>query len=105
MFDEFERLLASESLARLLVHYGLPGAVDRESWQDRLMQLDGVPSRDLTDLHGELLAYKWIEQNTGVVPLLRDGAVPCCYRITPAGQRALKRLQSRHQGHDEADAA
>src|SRR5947209_5971276 len=89
MFDQSQRLRDSQHLFLLLTHYARLAAADREAWQDRLMQLPGVQPKDLVRLHGELLAQHWIEQNTGITPLLRAGSVPCCYRVTPAGQRAL----------------
>ena len=54
------------------------------------MHLDGVEPQ-MAKLHGELLAFAWIEQNTGVVP--------ACYRITLDGWRAIK--QAQWQGSDE----
>ena len=57
--------------------------------------MEGVEGRQLARLHGELLAYGWLEQNTGLTPVLRRGEAPACYRITAAGLRAL--LQC---GHD-----
>jgi hypothetical protein len=53
------------------------------------MQMEGVPPQELVRLHGELLAHEWLEQNTGVVVRLAPGAVPCCYRATRTGHRAL----------------
>jgi hypothetical protein len=72
---------------------------DRETWEDRLMELEGVDAPGMVRLHGELLAHAWIEQNTGVVEPLPTGRVPGCYRITAAGQRAL-RVPQADQGAD-----
>jgi len=69
------------------------------------MELEGSSTRDVVRWHGELLASSWIEQNTGVIPVLRSGAVPGCYRVTAAGRRALKRAQSGAAEDDEAEAA
>jgi hypothetical protein len=88
MFDEMERLCAAPQLYALLEHYAELGKPDRQVWQDRRMELPGVAPRDLVKLHGELLAYGWLEQNTGVTPVPRAGEAPGCYRITTAGQRA-----------------
>jgi hypothetical protein len=93
MFDELERLGENAHLLTLLAHYARAGEVDRETWQDRLMQLDGARPEDLVRLHGELIAYDWIEQNTGLTPAPRGGAVPQCYRVTPAGLRALRQVR------------
>ena len=94
MFDELERLRESKELFALLEHYAELGAADRQVWQDRLIELAGVEPRALVKLHGELLAYGWLEQNTGLTPVLRPGAVVSCYRVTPAGIRALKQVRS-----------
>ena len=91
MFDELARLRTDEALRQLLCHYTATANGDRETWQDRLMSLDGVSREELVRLHGELLAFAWIEQNTGVLTEVRAGAVPQCYRVTAAGVRALKR--------------
>lgn len=92
MFDEMDRLHQWQSLRQLLAHYALPGAVDRETWQDRLMEMVDVETKQLTRLHGELIAYGWLEQNTGVTPPGRPGAVAGCYRVTPAGLRAFRQV-------------
>ncbi len=90
MFDELERLREEKGLFDLLTHYQELGAADRQIWQDRLAESEGVPPRELVKRHGELLAYGWLEQNTGLTPVLRPGAAASCYRITPAGIRALQ---------------
>ncbi len=90
MFDELDRLGDDENLFALLAHYARLGAADREAWQDRLMQMDGARAEELVRLHGELIAYDWVEQNTGAVSAARAGAVPQCYRVTPAGLRAFR---------------
>jgi hypothetical protein len=106
MFDELQCLRESPALRRLLHHYSRLGAADRETWQDRLMELDGVTPKDLVQLHGQLLAFSWIEQNTGVTPALRQGAVPGCYRVTSLGQRALRRAEVAPEADEEtAEAA
>jgi hypothetical protein len=54
--DGWPRLREGEALARLLTHYADLGAPDREAWQDRRMDLEGVEPRELVRLHGQLLA-------------------------------------------------
>jgi hypothetical protein len=92
MFDEMDRLREVKELHDLLAHYRKLAAPDRQVWQDRLSDMEGVESRELVKCHGELLAYGWLEQNTGAAPANRTGAAPACYRITSAGLRALKQL-------------
>ena len=94
MFDELDRLREAPELRSLLAHYAERGKADREAWQDRLNHLDGLEARAVVRLHGELLAFGWIEQNTGVTPasMPRGGAAPACYRVTTAGLRALRQI-------------
>src|SRR5580658_2362436 len=73
LFDEMDRLAEVRPLFDLLVHYSSLGAMNREVWQDRLAEMDGLDARQLVRLHGELLAYGWIEQNTGLTPVLKLG--------------------------------
>jgi hypothetical protein len=92
MFDEVDRLREAAELRALLTHYAELAAPDRQAWQDRRMQLDGCGWRELTRLYGELIAYGWVEQNTGVVSAARMDEAPGCYRVTSAGLKALKHL-------------
>jgi hypothetical protein len=97
MFEDLERLRADGHLLQLLSHYALVGAADRTIWQDRLMNLDGVSPRDLHRLHGELIAFGWVEQNTGVTTILKPGVAAGCYRPTPQGLRAVQAVQAEPQ--------
>jgi hypothetical protein len=81
MFDDVERLRAEPRLYQLLAHYAEAGADDGEAWQLRVMALEGTEPKALARLHGELIAWGWVEQNTG--------AAGGCYRATGAGVRAL----------------
>jgi hypothetical protein len=94
MLDEMGRLRGSERLCELLRHYADLAAPDRHAWQDRLAEMVGISPREVAQLHGELLAYGWLEQNTGLTPVLRAGFAPACYRVTTAGLRALKNLHA-----------
>jgi hypothetical protein len=105
MFDELERLRDAEELFQLLRHYGRDGSGEREAWQDRLMQLDGVPTGELAKLHGELIAYGWVEQNTGVTAVLKPGVAACSYRVTTAGRRALRSARVERPGEETAPEA
>jgi len=101
MFDELARLRGNPGLLELLSHYAQSGMADRKIWQDRLMQMDGTEPQHLVKLHGELIAFGWVEQNSGQVPSIKVGAVPSCYRITLEGQRAILRVPK--MGADEVD--
>src|SRR4051794_31971395 len=103
MFDEFQRLCETRSLFHLLAHYAEAGARDRETWQDRVMGLDSVSARELSRLHGELIAYGWIEQNTGTTPVLKPGVAACCYRITTAGLKTFKLAKKQQAGARELE--
>ena len=56
---------------------------DRQAWHDRLDAIDDCQGRELARLYGRLIAYGWLEQNTG--------AVGGCYRATRGGARAAQR--------------
>jgi hypothetical protein len=88
--EELEPLRVLDGLCDLLRHYADLGKPDRQVWQDRVMDLNGMVGRELVRLHGELIAQGWIEQNTGNTPVLRKGEAPACYRITRPGLRALE---------------
>jgi hypothetical protein len=93
MFDFSMRLRENSHLLSLLSHYTLAGSGDRTTWQDRLMHMEGVEPQGLTALHGELIAFDWIEQNTGQAVLNSDGTLSACYRITQNGLREFLRIQ------------
>lgn len=93
MFDEMERLAGHAPLRELLDHYAALAAGDRQLWQDRRMEQPGCETRELTRLHGELIAYGWLEQNTGVLVAARPGQAPGSYRVTPAGLRAAREVR------------
>ena len=105
MLDELQLLKGNENLSRLLSHYASAGAADRETWQDRVMELEGADRQGLVKLHGFLLAYSWIEQNTGSVSPLQPGVVRQCYRITAAGLKALKTGAGKNDAEAEGEAA
>ena len=65
MLDDLDRLRNNPRLLQLCKHYADLGKLDREAWQNRLMEMAEVGPRDMVRLHGELIAFGWIEQNTG----------------------------------------
>jgi hypothetical protein len=93
MFDEMDRLRQSKELFDLLEHYLRLAGEDRQVWHDRLLETEGTSPAELVRFHGELLAYGWLEQNTGIAIGSRIGAAPACYRITPGGIRALRQAR------------
>jgi hypothetical protein len=100
MINELERLSQSVPLQLLLSHYAEAGVTTPGEWQERARQLERVEVRLLAKLHGELLAYEWIEQNTHQTIHGRASATRCCYRVTEAGMLALKQVLT---GLAEAD--
>jgi hypothetical protein len=104
MSEELDQLQTNPSLVRLLEHYATIGNNDRDVWQDRLMQMDGVTAREMVKLHGELLAQEWVEQNTGMTPILKPGVAAACYRITAGGLRAVQQLRRQGTSPDDTRA-
>ena len=94
MCDENYRLRTKPNLLQLLIHYASLAQPSRDIWQDRLMTMEGVDAPELSKLHGELIAFSCLEQNTGNIPVIREGAVPGSYRVTLAGLRAIKQIQT-----------
>ncbi len=92
LFDFSGRLRENARLLALLGHYARLGAADRDAWQDRAMQLDGADLREVTALHGELIAFDWVEQNAGHVRVRPDGTLAECYRVTAQGLREYGRV-------------
>jgi hypothetical protein len=57
------------------------------------MQIEGIEPKQLSVLHGELIAFEWIEQNTGQAIFQPDGTLSACYRITLHGLREYRHIQ------------
>ncbi len=87
--DESDTLDPAGLLFRLLSVYAEPGALNRETWQGRVMEFDGMTGRDLSRLHGELIAAGWLEQDTG--------ATRAAYRVTLQGLRAYRNVERQPQ--------
>jgi hypothetical protein len=90
VYDEPDMIDPDGPLFGLLRHYAELGLADRESWRDRVMELDGAGAKELSRLHGELIALGWVEQNTGATPVLKPGVAAACYRVTTHGLRAYR---------------
>ncbi len=86
MLDNQERLRNDPQLMQLFSHYAKLGETNPEAWHTRLTQLDCDGRVDLVKLHGELIAFNWIEPNTG--------QTPCNYRLTRAGRKTMQEIDS-----------
>jgi hypothetical protein len=73
MLDDSLPLQENPHLLALLTHYAQQGTEDRATWRDRLMQMDGIEPKQLSALHGELIAFDWIEQNMGQASCSQTG--------------------------------
>jgi hypothetical protein len=92
MFDFSVSLRENAHLLALLSHYAQEVAEDQMTWQARLMQMDGIDSKQLTSLHGDLIAFNGIEPNTGQAIFGQDGTPSACYRITHCGLQEYRRI-------------
>ena len=92
MLDELDRLRDNPRLVELLAHYAALGSPDRSIWQKRLSEMEGIDSKELSRLHGELIAFDWIEQNPSRASV-PGTALAGVYRITSHGVRDLCQLQ------------
>ena len=68
------------------------------------MQMEGVEPRQMSALHGELIAFDWIEQNSGQALMLANGTLSACYRITVNGLGEYRRIHGVEieEGHSES---
>jgi hypothetical protein len=86
MLDNLERLRNNPQLLHLLGHYARLGATNPEAWRPRLAQMESDGRVDLVKLHGELIAFDYVEQNSG--------QMPCSYRFTRAGVKAFEQISA-----------
>lgn len=93
MMNEMDRLRDCTEMFELLTHYAELGREDRETWHDRHIEYGGRQGRDLARLYGELIAHGWLEQNTGITPILQPNRHGACYRVTSAGLKACKQVK------------
>ena len=86
--DELDRLRQDPRLVELLAHYaGLePLNVHPRGAEPRWM---GSTRAELSRLHGELIAFDWIEQNPSRASPTLGTVQVGIYRITPQGVRDL----------------
>jgi hypothetical protein len=104
LMNELDLLRDRGSLYRLLEHYAGLGQADPEAWHARATEWDGADAEELVRLHGLLIAFNWAEINAGQTAAGRSGRIACCYRATPGGKRALRRLDN-EDPEAEAEAA
>ena len=57
------------------------------------MEMEGVETKELTQLHGELIAFDWIEQNIGRASSTTERIIAGLYRITLHGIRDFRQVQ------------
>lgn len=103
MVDDVDRLSGDARLAELLAHYANLGKPDRNVWQHRVMEMEGLEQKELSWLHGELIAFDLIEQNTGHMSSDAEPGGPRCYRVTLHGLRVMARLHGTE--HEESASA
>lgn len=104
LFDFAGRLRDNARLLALLGRYAEPAIPDQAAWRDRVMELDGADPREVTTLHGELIAFGWVEPNPGHVRVRADGTPGECYRATAHGLREYGRITGREVADETADA-
>ena len=85
MFDL--RLQENPHLLLLMEHYAQKGTY-----------------KHLSALHGELIVFDWIEQNTGQAIMLTDGRLSACYWITLHGLREFRRFHGVEIVEERAEA-
>ena len=85
MLDGPERLRSSPQLLQLFTHYARLCEENPEAWQVRLTQMEGDGRVDLVKLHGELIAFDFVE--------LDSGQMPCRYRLTRAGLKLFQQIK------------
>jgi hypothetical protein len=93
MLDELDRLRENPRLVELLAHYAALGTADRSMWQKRLSEMEGIDPKELSRLHGELIAFDWVEQNPSRASSVPGTALAGVYRITSHGIRDLCQIQ------------
>lgn len=99
MYNELERLRDNAPLQLLLGHYAEVGVGAPGEWQDRVMDLPGVEPRQLSRLHGELIAHDWVEQDAYRAAAAGE-LVRTRYRVTEKGLQASKQVLCDQRGDD-----
>lgn len=105
MYGTLEILLENPVLHQLLEEYAEKKLkVPDADWQDRIMQFGECQSKELSRLHGRLIALGWLETRVAHDVFAVPGRLTHCYRITREGQRALRAFEY-NLGLDEPGSA
>jgi hypothetical protein len=89
-----KQIINMDKLKQLLIQYFKELPEERQQWQPRVMEIPGLEQKELTYLHGMLIAHGWIEQNSGYADQLESvDKVAGCYRITSLGTREVRGIQ------------
>ena len=86
MLENLDRLRNNPQLLQLFNYCARPGKANLEAWHARSAHLQCDGKIDLVKLHGELIAFDFIEQNTG--------QLPCRYRLNRGGLKAIREIES-----------
>jgi hypothetical protein len=97
-FAQFER---QPECRLLLTAYQARQAVAADGWVDRITEIDGIASEQLSRMHGKLIALGLLEFE------LSDRAGGMRYQMTPLGRQALNSTEVGvgDEQEDEADIA
>lgn len=91
MLDALAVLRANDHLRRLLLEYRLLREYEPETlWHDRIMALADLAPKELSRLHGLLLANGWLDIRVMPEAFEQPGRIAQCYRITREGLLALR---------------
>jgi hypothetical protein len=90
-----ELLLEDAPLRDLLAWYGdLHAARPDAAWHDRRAELPHVDAAGLSRLHGDLIAFGWIDIRISPEALATPGEIRSACQITREGIRALKQTEN-----------
>lgn len=90
MIGSIEILCENPSLHELLLSYRQQRKQRRDAeWDDRIMRFDDLSDKELSKLHGTLLALGWLETRVCREAFDVPGQLTACYRVTHEGIRAL----------------
>jgi hypothetical protein len=86
-----DRLRDHRALRELLAFYvSVSERHKTVEWHDRLMELAGISEAELTALHGELIAWGWLDCRIGHDSFSQPGKLSRCYKATREGAKLLR---------------